>query len=198
MALREINLVPADILVRRYRHRHIWFWTGCLVVLLMPVAGFLLYVATVTRAQNRSTMTLREINAQFENRSAKIKQSQEKLENFNIQLANLETHVRVPSYSDILLNLSDTMNNHTWLTSLQLNNDGHGGGGYAKMHLTGCAASNIALGNLLNALSGNPVFESVILKYAKEMKTSASNVKTEISPGQIDFQIECSASGNQP
>ena len=83
MALREINLVPSNILARRQLLRHCSFWAGCLVILLAPIFGFYVYQARATTAQNRSFANPDDINKHLVQQIGAIKRIQEELELLN-------------------------------------------------------------------------------------------------------------------
>ena len=53
MALREINLVPTEVLQQKYIARHIFLWAGGLVFFLGLILGFYQYQVRMVLPQQR-------------------------------------------------------------------------------------------------------------------------------------------------
>jgi len=183
MALREINLIPPDILDRKEMRRHLTFWTVCLGIFLSPVFGFYFYQTSMAAARNHSVSNVADIDRQLHREAAKIKAIQAEIETVNQQLEDLKTVLKPAIYSKILHKLAGNMNGYTWLSTLQINRQGSSGESI-RLQVKGYAASNGALGNFLNRLSNDPETDRVVLKYAKE---GAGKRK-------IEFEIECTIS----
>ncbi len=190
MALREINLVPSNILARRQLLRHFSFWAGCLVILLAPIFGFYVYRAGATTAQNRTIANPDDINKHMSQQVSTVKRIQRELELLNKQQADLQAIVRYSDYSGILSKLADTMNGYTWLKSLKIDS-GSNPDDPTMLLVSGCATPNEALGNFLNRLGSNPLFEDVVLKYATETLMENSDVNDEKPEKQVEFEIVC-------
>ena len=190
MALREINLVPSNILARRQLLRHFSFWAGCLVILLAPIFGFYVYQAGATTAQNRTIANPDDINKHLVQQIDAIKRIQEELELLNKQQADLQAVVGHSNYSKILFKLADTVNGSTWLKSLQIDS-GSNPKDPIMLQISGYAATNEALGNFLNRLGGDPMFDNVVLKYATETLMKKSDVNDEKPAKGVEFEITC-------
>ena len=190
MALREINLVPSNILARRELLRHFSFWAGCLVILLAPIFGFYVYRAGATTAQNRTIADPDDINKHMSQQIAAVKRIQKELELLNNQQADLQAIVRHSDYSRILSKLADTVNGYTWLKSLQIDS-GSNPEDPTMLQIRGRATTNEALGNFLNRLGSNPLFENVVLKYATETLMEKSDVNDENPEKRVEFEIVC-------
>ena len=190
MALREINLIPSTILVRRQLLRHCSFWVGCLAILLAPIFGFYVYQAGATTAQNRLLVNPDDIHKHLLRQIETIKQHQEELESLNKQQAALQAVVGRSEYSRILLNLADTVNGNTWLKSLRID-----GGRNSKdpimLQVSGYAGTNEALGNFLNRLGSNPLFDDVVLKHATETLSENSDANSGNRVKRVEFEIAC-------
>ena len=190
MALREINLVPSNILARRELLRHFSFWAGCLVILLAPIFGFYVYRAGATTAQNRTIADPDDINKHMSQQIDAVKRIQKELELLNNQQADLQAIVRHSDYSRILSKLADTVNGYTWLKSLQIDS-GSNPEDPTMLQIRGRATTNEALGNFLNRLGSNPLFENVVLKYATETLMEKSDVNDENPEKRVEFEIVC-------
>ena len=190
MALREINLVPSNILARRQLLRHLSFWAGCLVILLAPIFGFYVYRAGATLAQKRSFTNSIDINKQLSQKISTVKRIQEELELLNKQQVDLQAVVGHSDYSKILFKLADTVNGNTWLKSLQIDS-GNNPKDPAKLQVSGYATTNEALGNFLNRLGSNPLFDNVVLKHATETLMKKSDANAENLAKGVEFEIVC-------
>jgi Tfp pilus assembly protein PilN len=191
MTLREVNLIPTEILARRRSLKHLWFWAGCLLISLSLICGFYLYKTHYILAKKRALTTLKDTHKNLDARIEEIKRIQEELEKVSQQQSVLETIVRDRPYSIVLLKLAEIMNEYTWLKQLTIDS-GKDEKGDANLKLTGFSFSNEELGNFLNQLTSEPMFKAVILKYANETEMAQSNRNTGESVRLIEFQIECS------
>ena len=125
-----------------------------------------------------------------------INEIQEEIERLGQQEAFLNSITGNRPYSMILLNLANIMNDQIWLNQLTLDRlDSSKEGDHSpNLRLIGFSLSNKELGDFLSRLSEEPLFEAVILKYAKETKI----VRSPKNPGKrirvIQFQIDCNIS----
>ena len=194
MALRETNLLPGDILDRRYLMRHISFWTGCMVISLSLVFGFYVYHAHVVLAKERPITTLEDMHTHLGTRVEEIKQVQEELERLDQQQTVLETITRHQSYSRVLLMLAAVMPQETWLGKIIVDSgkdedeDKKNG---TTLALSGFSYSNEDLGNFINRISSEAMFREVVLKYAKETIMDLSDQGADEPVKLVEFQIEC-------
>jgi Tfp pilus assembly protein PilN len=190
MALREINLVPSEILARRQLVCHLYFWAGCLAITLSLIAGFYLYQTRVVFAKGRAFTSLKEVHMHLGARIDKIKLIQKELEKLRQQQIVLDTVTRKQSYSRVLSRLADIIRAQTWLTQLamQRHRDKEGG---ISVTLTGFSLSNKALGDFLSQLTSETLFQTVALKYAKETTGEQSNKEQGTPARLIQFQIDC-------
>lgn len=188
MALREINLVPSNILARRQLLRHFSFWAGCLVILLAPIFGFYVYQAGATTAQNRSFTNSNDINKHLLQQIDAVKRIQKELELLNQQQADLQAVIGHSDYSRILFKLADTVNSYTWIESLRIDSV-DSPKNPTELQVNGYARTNEALGNFLNRLTGDPMFENVVLKYAKEKQMEKSDAIDENPAKRVQFEI---------
>lgn len=192
MALREINLIPADILSSRYLLRHLFFWAGCLTLSLSLICGLFLYQTHFVINKKRSMKDLKNIATRMGIRSEEINRIQVELEKQDQQQGVLKTIKRTQPYSKVLFKLADIMNEDTWLTRLAIdsaiNKDKDDN---ESLELAGFSFSNEKLGNFLSRLSGEALFKDVLLKYAKETRKAQPDLDREANASLIQFQIEC-------
>jgi Tfp pilus assembly protein PilN len=190
MALRDINLIPADIQTRRVLNRHIAFWAGCLTFSLSLIFSFYLYEKHVVLAPKSTFGSLKDAHTHLGFRIQEIKQIQEEIERLDQQQAVLEDITRSPVVWRIVFRLAEIMNESTWLHTLttDVSRDKQKKAG---LQLNGFSFSNEELGNFLIKLSSEPMFKDVLLKYARETtldrteKDDAGQIKV------IEFEIEC-------
>jgi len=196
MAIRDINLVPTEILNRRYLFRHLCVWAGCLIISLSLISGFYLFQIHVVASQKPLTTTLKDVHTQMGVTIEEIKEIQEEIERLSQQETFLKSITGNRPYSIILLKLANIMNDQIWLNQLTLDSlDSSKEGEHSpSLRLIGFSLSNKELGDFLSRLSEEPLFEAVILKYAKETKI----VRSPKNPGKrirvIQFQIDCNIS----
>jgi Tfp pilus assembly protein PilN len=192
VALREINLIPAETLHQQHMQRHIWFWSGCFVIVLGFVLGIYLYQAHTILAKKRALMKLKDQHGQLSSKIEEIIQIQEELGKLSEQQAILDSITRNKPYSQVLLRLSEIMNEHTWLTQLTVESGTATETGVsASLKLTGFSRSNRDLGDFLNRLSNEPTFKAIVLHHAKEARETRSKQRKVSRSTLIQFQVGC-------
>ena len=190
MALREINLIPGDILNRRLLQRHLSFWTGCLALSLTLVFGFFFYQKHVVLTEKRAFVNLQDTHTHLGLRIQEIKRIQEELEKLDQQQSVLRTIIRGPICSRVLWRLADIMNDSTWLTLLTSDDNREIEKG-ASLKLRGFSFSNEELGNFLNRLTAESMFKAVLLKYAQEAILAQPDRNAGEAVKVVKFEIEC-------
>lgn len=194
MALREVNLVPPEFLLRRQVLRHLFLWSSCLILaLLMIIGGNLLHTHLVL-AKNRSLISLNEMGTSLDTRIVQIKRLQGELDSLHERQAVLESIARNQPYSLVLLRLADIMNENTWLAQLSIE-ESRENEGTTQVELTGYSFSNDDLGDFLSRLTGTLVFREAALKYANEMQDPRPEERERTGAKVINFQLVCSLSG---
>jgi len=193
MALREINLIPSNILDRKEIRRHLIFWSVCLGVLLSPVFGFYMYGTGVASTQKRATANIADIDRNLNRHISRIKQIRQALDTLSQEEADLKTVLKPAVFSEILYKLTGTMDGLTWLQTLKIHRQSSPTESI-QLRVVGYAASNRSLGNFLNRLSNDPEIDSVVLKYAKEPSVQKSTGTDAKQISCIAFEIECTIS----
>jgi len=191
MALREINLIPAEVLHGKYITRHLFLWAGCLALSLSLIFGFYLYQVRVVLPEKRPVTTVEDMHKQLGATLEEIKETQQQIERLSFQESFLAKLSRVQPFSTLLLKLSEIMNAKTWLTKLSIDASTEDEDVLPSINLYGFSISNEDLGNFLTQLSGEPLFEDVGLKYAKETPITRSPQDRKALVKVIQFQIDC-------
>lgn len=191
MALRDVNLIPGELLERRSLIRHLLLWLSSLVVvaaLIMAVHGYqnrTLYAET----QNRQG-AIKDRAAALTRLVGDIGKGQKELDlarREQTQLAALIEQRR--SYSSVLAKLADVMNDATWLQQLSFTTAPDR---TVHLGLLGFSHSHETLGMFIQRLSGEPMFRLVVLKSAQELKDQLSG------SAPVQFQIECAIAKEGP
>ena len=143
------------------------------------------------RLSNKSPFAnLQDTHTNLGLRIKEIKRVQEELEKLDQQQSVLKTITRGPMGSQVIWKLADIMNKTTWLTVLAAdsrkdNQDG------AVLKLNGYSFSHEELGNFLNRLAHESMFQSVLLKYAQESILEHPDRKAGPTVKAVQFEIEC-------
>jgi Tfp pilus assembly protein PilN len=190
MALREINLTPHEILARREFLRHLGFWAGCLLISLALIWGFYFFQEYTLSAKRRKVAELKKMHLSLGTKIDEIKVMRAELNALRQKLSGLENITFNKPYSRIFAELSNLINEQTWLTQLNVDS-GLAEETAAKLKLTGFSFSAEELGNFLDQLQSAPLFETVILQQARENETVRLSKNTKAPMRLIQFNIEC-------
>jgi Tfp pilus assembly protein PilN len=190
MALRETNLIPLDILNRRFMLRHLRVWTVLLVICVLTLIGVYYYQTRVVMANQRSLTALQDIPSLVGAKVQEVNQIQEELEKLDQQRIVLRSITRNQPYAAVLSTLASLMHKNTWLTQLTIEN-GADQEHNATLKLVGYAFVNEELAHLLKRLAAEPMFDQVFLKLVKEAKDVPLDKDKKLTRDLIYFQIEC-------
>ena len=190
MALREINLTPGEILARREFLRHLGFWAGCLLISLALIWGFYFLQEYTLSAKKRKVAELKKMHLSLGTKIDEIKLMRAELNALRQKLSGLENITLNKPYSRIFAELSDLINEQTWLTQLNIDS-GLAEKAAASLKLTGFSFSAEELGNFLDQLQSAPLFETVVLQQARENETVRLSKNTHAPMRLIQFNIEC-------
>ena len=190
MALREINLTPSEILARREFLRHLGFWAGCLLISLALIWGFFFLQEQALSAKRRKVAELKKMHLNLGAKIDEIKLMRAELNTLRQKQSGLEDITLNKPYSRIFAELSDLINEHTWLTQLNIDS-GLEEVATASLKLTGFSFSAEELGNFLDQLQSASLFEAVVLQQARENETVQLNKNIHAPVRLIQFNIEC-------
>jgi Tfp pilus assembly protein PilN len=187
MALRDVNLIAADILERRYLLRHLFIWCGGLIAVAALMTGIYAYQTRIHDAARRDLSNAGNPSAVLAAEVGEIKKEQRELTIALQERAQLValTAVQRPG-SSVMAKLAEIMNDQTWLQQLALD---AGPGRLSRLKLAGSSVSHDSLGDFMQRLSSDPMFRGVVLKSAQESETSMPR------GGPVQFQIECDIAG---
>ena len=192
MALREVNLIPSDIMSSRYQRRHLFFWAGWLIVSLSLLGSYFSYQTHFVLNKERPMNNLEDIHALIGTKINDINSIQAELERVDLQQNVLKTIKRNRPFSSVLFRLSNIMNEDTWLTGLAIDSaSDKDKSDNDNLELTGLALSNDKLGNFISQLSSDDLFKDVVLRYAKETRGTRTYPDSEADTSLIQFQIAC-------
>ena len=190
MALREINLTPSEILARREFLRHLGFWAGCLLISLGLIWGFYFLQEHALSAKRRKVAELKRMHLNLGTKIDEIKLMRAELNALRQKQSGLEDITLNKPYSRIFAELSDLINEHTWLTQLNIDS-GLEEETAASLKLTGFSFSAEELGNFLDQLQSAPLFKTVVLRQAREYEAVQLSKSTHAPVRLIQFNIEC-------
>ena len=94
MALREINLIPADIIDKKFITRRLVLWAGCLSLSLALIAGFYLYQIRMVLPRKRPATTVEEIHEQLGATMEEIRETQQEIQGLSLQESFLDKLTR--------------------------------------------------------------------------------------------------------
>lgn len=191
MALRDINLIPTEILERRYLVRHLLLWLSSLVVVAALIMAAHEYPNRIVSGETQNRQGARkDLAAALTRTVGDIRKEQKALSlalREKVQLGALIEQRR--AYSSVLAKLADVMNDQTWLQQLAFNTAQD-----RTLHLglMGFSHSHETLGTFIQRLSGESMFRLVVLKSAQESKDQLSG------SAPVQFQIECDIAKEAP
>lgn len=188
MAMRDINLIPGEILERRTLVRHLFLWSGSLVVLAFIL--LVLYGSLVSWGDWKGPTANKDLKPELLKAVEDIKKEQTALNLALRERAQLGALMgKRLAFSPVLAKLSEIMNDQTWLTQLAADKGPDG-----KFHLimTGLSSSHATLGIFIQRLSGAPMFRQVVLKSAQASELKSSGT------APVMFQIECDIAEGLP
>jgi len=190
MALRDINLIPANIQTRRVLGRHLAFWAGCWMFSLSVIFSFYLYEKHVVLAPKSPLARLKNVQGDLGLRLQESKRIREEIARLKQQQAALIDITRSPVCWRIVFKLAEIMNDATWLHTLATDIN-RGQEKKVGLKLNGFSFSNEELGNFIIKLSSEPMFKDVLLKYARETIFDRAEKNTKVQIKVIEFEIEC-------
>jgi Tfp pilus assembly protein PilN len=191
MALRDINLIPSDFLYSRLISRHLWVWTGCLILFLTLIYSYYFYQVLVVLPQKRPVTTVADMQKHLGVTIGEIQNTEQEIQRLNLQEAFLKRFTKNQPLSGMLLGLSQTINRQTWLTRFDIDKARETGDMVVRsVRLYGYSYTNEELGDFLTRLSGKALFQQVVLRFAKETQITAKDGEKRDRIKVIQFQID--------
>jgi Tfp pilus assembly protein PilN len=156
----------------------------------MLILGFHLYQRQFVLGSQRIPGNLEGIKSAITLKGEQIRTLQAEMERLKQKRDAIRRIAGNLRYTVILATLADRLNASTWLTQLSLERDQIQPGS-ANLRIQGSSFGNEELGNFLNQLSGESVFQNVSLKYARETVLARSDRNSGAPTEVTHFQIEC-------
>lgn len=194
MALRDISLIPPALIERRFLRRHLGFWAGCLLVWLGVAGGVYLFLTLSLSAEARTAAGLGETQTRLESAVKEITRIQAELDRIRLEQSVLDTVSSSPPSSLVLWRLAQAINENTWLAQLTVDHQ-EDQNRKTALQLVGYSHSNEKLGDFLDRLSADRMFDSVVLKYSREDVMTAAEAAGKKKSRQVQFQINCEIPG---
>ncbi len=172
MAVRQINLIPANILTRTALTRHLWFWgKGLIFILLLFVILYLVQASRFALQQkalhSESSSKIQVLN--------KIGHAQGEADDIHSQMQDLALKSGLLAsltnqqlYYDILAVFAESFNGDTWINHLSIKRGTEKDTDKSNLMVDGFSLTHHTLGIFLESLSGNKRIEDVVLVYAKK------------------------------
>lgn len=188
MTLREINLIPDDILFRKDLNRRLLIWGIVLFISLFFILGFYLYQQNMVSGLKIPSSLMADAEARLVSKVDEIRELQKKLSSLDQQENHLRTLSGQQSFSGIISGIIIHMNDNTWLTRLEIDSASDNNGYDIKMN--GYSLYRDSLGDFVEKLAHDNLFHFVYLKYARK----AEEIKLGDNSGPVQFQVECRTS----
>jgi len=193
MALRQINMIPANILARTDLARHLWFWGKGLVFILLLFVMFYLAQASRFALQQKAQHSDASMKVMVAN---KKDQALKKADGINVQMQDLNlksgvlaTLTNQQLYYDILAVFANTFNDATWIDHLSIQRGNEKDTDRSNLMVDGFSQTHNTLGAFLESLSGNNRIQDVVLVYAKKQEQKSPDLDVS---SLIEFKLTCS------
>jgi Tfp pilus assembly protein PilN len=190
MTIREINLIPAEMLYRRQVLLRLRRWGIGLIVCLAVISGVHAYQTRYVLAKLRPATTLSDMHTRLGATLEEITNTQKEIEHLSTQQSIVQELTLHLPYSALLQTLARVMNLHTWLVRLDVHTAEETSGGKG-MTLEGYALSNELLADFLTHLSTAPPMGGVVLKFAKDAKVSGLTANPDQVIAAVHFEVDC-------
>ncbi len=191
MALKDVNLVPEDLIYGRVMSRHLWLWGACLVLLLAFISGYYFYQTLVVLPQQRPVTTVADMQKHLGATIDDISTTEQEIERLNLQEAFLKRFTRNQPFSMLLSEMSQAINQLTWLTRFDIDSIREADNQVARsFRLYGYSFSNDELGDFLTRLSSQDLFRDVVLRFAQETQIASWEGEGKDRVKVIQFQID--------
>jgi len=190
MTLREINLIPDEILFRDSLIRHLCTWGFILAVLVAMIIGFNMYMKENLSRGFNYIGGIEGIDNQLSMKIDTIGVLQEEITGLDLQMEHADRILRAGGYSAIISGFISIMNKQTWLTGLEIAQEIDNS---TVIRMDGYSIDSESLGDFIERLSGEKMFNSVLLRYARDAGNEGETY--ESISGLVRFQIECKTRG---
>ncbi|MCF7939838.1 MAG: PilN domain-containing protein [Desulfohalobiaceae bacterium] len=190
MALKDINLIPEDILARRKILRSIRLWSKVLAGLVLVISLYcgiqIKAIQEIKPDENRVAQTRNELLSLVD----RIESSQKEYNRLLQERDKLLVPFDRTSASVPLQIIADNLNARTWLRQVEILSDpGQDNRDWSgRIDIRGEALSHADITGFLQVLQGNALFRDMELKYAQK-EDSGRTMNGRLLP-LIRFQIQ--------
>lgn len=189
MALRQINMIPPDVLAKTVLFRHLWFWSkGFICVCLVFIAFYLgqtLFFLQQQKAHHSDAYMNTRTAGQIDTALQDIAKLKAQMQDLTLKTGLLAAMANRQSYHDILAVLADSFNDETCLDHLSVQRGSDMQTDKALVMVEGFSMAHNALGHFLASLSGSPRVQDVVLIDSKK------NEPSQDQPFAIRFKLSC-------
>ena len=184
MAVREINLIPGDVLEKNVRSRHLRFWSKGLILLMVGLCFAWLVQYRIVDLRKKALPPQRFSGDQVAAKIKAISELQDRITAIQEKNRSLSRMAR-RQMVDIIAEIAACMNDRTWLIRLSVERDREK---FQKSLLVceGMSWDHHSLGRFLDRLAQAPGIDQVVLEDAgKPVSAGPSKVGRERA-GQVD------------
>lgn len=190
MTIRDINLIPAEMLYRQEVVLRLRRWAVGVIACLAVIFGIHAYQTRYVLAKLRPATTLSDMHTRLGATQEEITNTQAEIDRLSLQQSIVQELTLHLPYSGLLHTLAAAMNPHTWLVRLDIDSAEASSGGN-RMTLEGYALSNELLADLLTHLSTAPPVDGVVLKFAKDATVSGVTTNPDQVIAAVHFEVDC-------
>jgi len=192
MAIKEINMIPPEILAAGLTIRHLRLWFKVLIlVLLIFTAVYLVQYQWLLKLENHQ-FAKSSSDKEIPLKIAELSQAQEemdaKLKDLLIKNKMLVAMAEGQVFYEILALLSNAFDESTWIDQLSIHRIEQTN--ISIITLNGFSLSHNTLGIFLKRLSSVPQINDVVLINAKKNEDTLD--KGFVFSGTIGFKLSCS------
>ncbi len=171
MALREINLVPWDLMKKNTLSRHLWFWAKGLLLVVLVLGAVYLVTFFWMNNQKQTLPQFGQVKEQMAVKTNAVKDLQGRLQEIQAKILSLSTLTRGQLFFEIIQIFSNCLNDQTWINTLSLQRTPED---ILVLVCEGEAWTHHALGMLIHQLSLAPRIQEVVLENAFQPDAPAS------------------------
>ncbi len=187
MALREINLVPEEVLLRRMMLRHGECWAAALLVCVAPIvaaAGFM--IVRVLPGQSMS-ISVTESRRNVAETVAAIEEAREDM----ARTAYLRSIAKRVRWSDALTELTKALPATTWVSEVSVE-AAVTAAMPTVMRFKGYSVSHEELGQFLRQLAASPLLQEVTLEFSREHERTRKDADgADVLERLLNFGVVC-------
>ncbi len=185
MALRDINMIPGEILGSEILKRQLKSWGTIMVLVLMGLGVTGMGEHRWLMHQSRAASHGLSMETRLKTVIQEIHGVQETLETIRIRNKTLKTLGNRFHFYGVVQRISRPFDHLTWLEHLRIQ-DNKTAPDRAQVELEGFSMTHASLGNFINRLSAEPGVREIVLAHANQ------NHGTESGP--LKFKLSCTVS----